>query len=221
MKNAILNMLRNPVDKGGRREIMKKSIITLSREFGSRGRYIGELLADKIGYKIYDREISLRVAEISSLDPEFIEMQGERAASKSVFSFAFAGRTMDGQSVDDVVFNAQQKVIREIAEEGNCIIIGRNSDYILRDRDDVMHVFIYGNDPEKIQYCKDFCDARSDREAMAMIKEMDKKRALNYQYYTDQKWGAKENYDILLNSSTYGYEGCADILAKLLSIKRK
>lgn len=200
---------------------MKKSIITLSREFGSRGRYIGELLAEKIGYKIYDREISLRVAEISNLDPEFIEMQGERAASKSVFSFAFAGRTMDGQSVDDVVFNAQQKVIREIAEEGNCIIIGRNSDYILRDNPDAMHVFIYGNDPEKIQYCKDFCDARSDREAIAMIKEMDKKRTLNYQYYTDQKWGSKENYDILLNSSTYGYEGCAEILTQLLNIKRE
>ncbi len=200
---------------------MKKSIITVSREFGSRGRYIGELLAEKIGYKVYDREISLRVAEISNLDPEFIEMQGERAASKSVFSFAFAGRTMDGQSVDDVVFNAQQKVIREIAEEGNCIIIGRNSDYILRENPDTMHVFIYGDMPEKIQYCKEFCGSRTDREAIALIREMDKKRALNYQYYTDQKWGSKENYDILLNSSTYGYEGCAEILAQLLNIKAK
>lgn len=200
---------------------MKKNIITVSREFGSRGRYIGELLGERIGYKVYDREISLRVAEESSLDPDFIELQGERAASKSVFSFAFAGRTMDGQSVDDVVFNAQQKVIREIAEEGNCIIIGRNADYILRDYKNAMHIFIYGEEPEKIQYCKEFCDAKSDKAAITMMKEMDKKRALNYQYYTDQKWGNKENYDILLNSSTYGYEGCADILAEIWKMQNK
>lgn len=197
---------------------MKKNIITLSREFGSRGRYIGELLGAKLGYKVYDREISMRVAELSKLDPDFIEQQGERAASKSVFSFAFAGRTMDGQSVDDVVFNAQQQVIRGIAEEGDCIIIGRNSDYILRDYENAFHVFIYGDEPEKIQYCKDFCDARTDKEAIAMMKEMDKKRALNYQYYTDQKWGSKENYDLLLNSSSFGYDGCAEILTQILKL---
>ena len=193
---------------------MSKNIITISREFGSGGRYIGAELAKKLGYKYYDKEIILKVAEKTGFTADYIEKQGEYASSKSIFAYAFVGRTADGRSTEDYVFEAQQRIIQEIAKTEKAVIVGRCADYILQDQSDVLNVFIYGDLPQKVARITKLYD-KSEQEALAMMKEMDKKRAINYQYCTDQKWGAVRNYDIALNSSTFGYEGCVDILAAL------
>lgn len=194
---------------------MSKTIVTISREFGSGGRYIGKQLAEKLGIPFYDKEIIAKVAEKTGYAKEFIEKSGEYASSSSIFSYAFVGRTSTGLSTDDYIFMAQRKIIQEIADQGSCVIVGRCADYILKDRDDVLNVFIYGDKPEKIKRLN-LLYKMNEKEALAAIKEMDKKRSVNYQYCTDQKWGDRKNYDICLNSSSFGYDRCADIIEELM-----
>lgn len=193
---------------------MRTNIITISREFGSGGRYIGRELAEKLGVKFYDRDLIAKVAEETGFAAKFIEKHGEYASGGSIFSYGLAGRSMDGLSTSDHIFIAQKKIIRSIADEGACVIVGRCADYILKDRSDVLNVFIYGNKPEKTARITKMYD-KTEKEALAMMKEMDKKRAINYQYYTDQKWGDKRNYDLCCNSSVFGYDRCVKMLAAL------
>lgn len=193
---------------------MSKRIITISREFGSGGRYIGKQLADRLGIAFYDKDIIAKAAEESGLSKEFIESKGEHAHNKSIFSYAFVGRDLTGMSVDDYLYNIQRKIILEIAEKESCVIVGRCADYILKDRDDVLDVFIHGEKEMKVKRIHDLY-GKNEKEAIAMMADMDKKRSINYRYHTDQKWGIIGNYDITLNSSTFGYEKCVDILESI------
>lgn len=195
---------------------MSKRIITISREFGSGGRYIGQLLAEELGYKYYDKNLIEKVAKETGFDEEYIEKRGEYANGSSLLSYIFSSRTSTGMSVDDYVFNAQKKIIKEIADGQPCVIVGRCADFILRDRDDVLDVFIMGEMPEKIKrVCKSY-DV-DQIQAEKMIKDMDKKREINYQYCTERKWAMSKNYDLCLNSSQIGYEGCVAIIKKFLA----
>ena len=141
---------------------MAKRIITISREFGSGGRFIGEEVAKKLGIAYYDKNIIYEIAETSGLSPEYIRENAELSPKKGLFAYAFAGRDITGKSVADMVYEAQRKVILKLVEKEPCVIIGRNADYILKDRDDVLNVFIHGNMPEKIQR---ICRLYNDREA--------------------------------------------------------
>ena len=130
---------------------MKKRIITISREFGSGGRFIGEEVAKKLGIAYYDKNIINEIAEKSGLSPEYVQESAELSPKKGLFAYAFAGRDITGKSIEDIVYEAQRKVILDLADRESCVIIGRNADYILKDRDDVLNVFIHGNMPEKTQ----------------------------------------------------------------------
>lgn len=190
---------------------MVKKIITISREFGSGGRFIGEEVAKKLGVAYYDKDIIGQIAEQSGLSPEYIKVNAELSPKKGLFAYAFSGRDLTGKSVEDMVYEAQRKVIREIAEKESCVIIGRNADFILRDRDDVLNVFIYGNMPEKVQrICKLYDVTEAD--AVKMINDTDKRRRTNYNFYTEQKWGMAGNYTLSLNSSVLGYDMCRKII---------
>ena len=130
---------------------MAKRIITISREFGSGGRFIGEEVAKKLGISYYDKNIINEIAEKSGLSPEYIQEKAELSPKKGLFAYAFAGRDITGKSLEDIVYEAQRKVILELADKESCVIIGRNADYILKDRVDVLNVFIHGDMPEKTQ----------------------------------------------------------------------
>ena len=130
---------------------MAKRIITISREFGSGGRFIGEEVAKKLGIAYYDKDIIGQIAEKSGFSTEYIKENAELSPKKGLFGYAFAGRDLTGKSVEDMVYEAQRKVILEIAEKESCVIIGRNADFILKDREDVLNVFIHGDMPEKVQ----------------------------------------------------------------------
>ena len=192
---------------------MAKRIITISREFGSGGRFIGEKVAKKLGIAYYDKNIINDIAEKSGLSPEYVQKNAELSPKKGLFAYAFAGRDITGKSVEDMVYEAQRKVILELADREPCVIIGRNADYILKDRDDVLNVYIHGDMPEKIQrICK--LHNTSEADAVKMINDIDKRRMTNYNFYTDQKWGKASNYTLCLNSSQLGYDRCEKIIVE-------
>lgn len=190
---------------------MAKRIITISREFGSGGRFIGEEVAKKLGIKYYDKDIIAQIAEQSGFSQEYITEKAELSPKKGLFAYAFSGRDVTGKSIEDMVYEAQRKVILEIAEKESCVIIGRNADFILKDKDDVLNVFIYGDMPEKLaRICKLY--HVTEEEAEKMMADIDKRRMTNYRFYTDQKWGMAKNYTLSLNSSELGYDLCEKII---------
>ena len=190
---------------------MGKRIITISREFGSGGRFIGEEVAKKLGIAYYDKNIIGQIAEKSGLSPEYIQENAELSPKKGLFAYAFSGRDITGKSVEDMVYEAQRNIILELAEKEPCVIIGRNADYILKDRDDVLNVFIHGDMPEKIQRITGLYNVE-EKEAVKMMADTDKRRRTNYNFYTDQNWGKASNYTLCLNSSQLGYDRCEMII---------
>ncbi|MDO4467020.1 MAG: cytidylate kinase-like family protein [Bacillota bacterium] len=194
---------------------MKKKVITISREYGSGGHNIAKELAKKLGYTYYDKKLIEQVAENTLLPEEYIKEYGEYEAKPNIFSNFFMSKTSKDGQLYDYLFREQKKVIEDIANKGNCVIVGRSADFYLKDRDDTLNVFIFADKP--------FCVGRTMmkenltlEEARKRIDEMNEKRRLNYKRCTKQEWGAKENYDVLLNSSHLGIDGCVEFLEKLL-----
>ena len=194
---------------------MAKRIITISREFGSGGRFIGEEVAKKLGIAYYDKNIISQIAEKSGLSPDYIQESAELSPKKGLFAYAFAGRDITGRSVEDMVYETQRKVILELADRESCVIIGRNADYILKDRDDVLNVFIHGDMLEKIQRISQLYRV-TEQEAVKMMAYTDKRRMTNYNFYTEQKWGKASNYTLSLNSSQLGYDRCEKIIMECI-----
>ena len=194
---------------------MAKRIITISREFGSGGRFIGEEVAKKLGIAYYDKNVINEIAEKSGLSPEYIQENAELSPKKGMFAYALAGRDITGRSVEDMVYEAQRKVILELAEKESCVIIGRNADYILKDRDDVLNVFIHGNMPEKTQRIIRLYNV-DEKKAVKMMADTDKRRMTNYNFYTEHKWGKASNYTLCLNSSQLGYDRCEKIIMECI-----
>lgn len=190
---------------------MAKRIITISREFGSGGRFIGEEVAKKLGIAYYDKNIIGQIAEKSGLSPEYIQENVELSPKKGLFAYAFSGRDITGKSVEDMVYEAQRNIILGLVEKEPCVIIGRNADYILKDRDDVLNVFIHGDMPEKIKRITGLYNVK-EKEAVKMMADTDKRRRTNYNFYTDQNWGKASNYTLCLNSSQLGYDRCEMII---------
>lgn len=190
---------------------MAKRIITISREFGSGGRFIGEEVAKKLGIAYYDKNIINQIAEESGLSPDYIQESAELSPKKGILAYALAGRDITGKSVEDMVYEVQRKVILELAEKEPCVIIGRNADFILKDRDDVLNVFIHGNMPEKMKRICQLYNV-SEQDAVKMMTDTDKRRMTNYNFYTDQRWGKASNYTLCLNSSQLEYDKCEEII---------
>lgn len=199
---------------------MQRKVITISREFGSGGRFIGEEVAKKLGIAYYDKNIISQIAQESGLSPEYIQEKAELAPGKGLFgkglfAYALAGRDQSGKSVEDLVYEAQRKIIIDIAEKEPCVIIGRNADFILKDRADVLNVFIHGDMPQKTErICKLY--HVDEQNAVEMMTDIDKRRMTNYNFYTDQKWGKASNYTLSLNSSQLGFEMCEQIIMNII-----
>ena len=194
---------------------MSFKIITISREFGSGGRFIGEQIAQKCGIEFYDKKIIEHVAKELGISEQIVANQGEYAPAGSIFSYAFVGRDITGVSLSDQIFNIQQKLIKDIAQKEPCVIVGRCADYILSDRDDVLNVFIHGDTPEKIQRITRLYNVE-EQKAVKMMADTDKRRMTNYNFYTDQKWGKASNYTLCLNSSKLGYDRCEKIIMECI-----
>ena len=174
-------------------------------------RIMREEIARKLGIAYYDKEIIMQISENSGLSSEIIAEKAELSPKKGFFSYAFIGRDMSGKSLEDIIYQEQRKIILSIAEKESCVIIGRNADFILKDRDDVLNVFIHGNVPHKTErICRLY--QIDESAAMKMMQDVDKRRSMNYSFYTEQKWGMASNYTLSLNSSELGYEMCEKMI---------
>lgn len=197
---------------------MSTNIITISREFGSGGRTIAKMVAEKLGYKFYDKALVERIAEESGYSPDFIETRGEDASSTSSFLFNLArsgaGGNLDGgPGISDRLYVYQSNVIKKIAEEGPCVIVGRCSDYVLKERKDALHVFIRAEKSFRADRIVRLY-GESDLAPYKRLDEKDKKRIVYYNNYTGQSWGYCGNYDLCLNSGKLGIEACAEAIVK-------
>jgi len=203
---------------------MEKKIITISREFGSGGRTIGRMVAEKLGIPFYDKELVEQVALESGFAPTFVEEHGEHSPGKSFFSYAFAPQgipgVMNGLSSADFLWHIQCNVILQLAEKGPCVIVGRNADYILKDRADCIHAYIHADIPFRADRIVRLY-GESEKSPEARLHEKDKRRRVNYQHYTGRDWGTAQNYDICLNSAKIGIEECADIIVKMVNDSKK
>ncbi len=192
-------------------------VITISREFGSGGRTVGKLVAEKLGIPCYDQEIIQKIAQESGYCEEFIAEKTEKPHSK-LFGNTFAYRDHYGNSIQDKIWLAQLKAIVEVANKGPCVIVGRCADYILEGTSDLIKVFIHADTKAKAERIVEQY-GESDLAPEKRLKEKDKRRAAYYQVNTDRKWGDIKNYDITLSTSSLGIERCADIIAELYKSK--
>lgn len=190
-----------------------KNIITISREFGSGGRSIGKEVAKKLGYSYYDKELIEKIAEVSGFSREYIEEKGEYSPSGR-FSYAFVGRAVNGMSAEDYLWKKQREVILEIAKKEQCVIVGRCADYILRDREDCLNVFIHADIEKRADRIVNLY-GETDLKPEKRLQDKDKKRRMNYKYYTDRQWGLAKNYHLTLDSGVLGIERCEDMIVRL------
>ena len=197
--------------------MLEKRIITISRELGSGGNSVGKLLADKLGIKFYNRELVEHIAAESGFTREFVRKNTENSKAKGFLRYLF-GTTentdaMNGLSTEDFLWLCQYKVISRLAEESPCVIVGRNADYILRDRQDTLNVFIHADmNFRKKRICHLY--GIGPKAAEQKIQDTDRLRRNNYKRYSSQDWGMAQNYDLCLSSSELGIDLCAELVAQ-------
>jgi len=200
---------------------MEKFIIAISREYGSGGRHIGELLSTDLGIPFYDKEIIQMASEKSGLSPGFIEKSDESIPNTFLHNLKYSGYTSyDSISfydtpVTDKVFLAQSSVIKELASKGNCVIVGRCADYVLRDNPSLVTIFIRGVLEDRVRHAVKHYGLPEEN-ASEKIKRIDKSRTNYYKYYTSRQWGNINNFDLVINSSFTGVGSAVEIIKTML-----
>lgn len=189
-------------------------IITISRQFGSGGSEIGRKTAKLLGVPYYDKTIIDVTAKESGFDPAYIQRAEQTTTTSFLYNLAMNG--MYTQPLTDQLFAAECRVIKALADKGPCVIVGRCSDYILRDYYSCFNVFVHSSDKFRIARITEH-DGISEAEAAELIKQKDKARSRHYKYYTEKVWGASVNYDLCVNTATCGIDAAAEIIARLAS----
>lgn len=197
-------------------KLSKQIVITLSREYGSGGRYVGRLIADKLGIKLYDKDFVIKVAEETGLSQEYIE---ENEQKRSAFAPLNNGYYSEFNNSDEL-FAKESELIKEIADKESCVIIGRCADSILADRKNVVKVFVYSNMEDKIERAIKYYNMDKEK-AEKEIERIDKQRGNHYKYYTGKEWKDFSNYDICVNSDALGVEKTADMICEMVEEKEK
>lgn len=199
---------------------MTKRVITIGRQFGSGGHSIGKAVAERLGIPCYDKEILGKIAAQTGFSSRFVEENGEYATAGNslLWSLVMSKKTgvIPEENPSDAIYFAQAKVIRELAKKESCVIVGRCSDYILRDRTDCLHVFICADKRIRVKrILEQYGD--SGKPIDKRIDDKDARRRIYYSHYTDRIWGAPENYHLTLNSGALGEEACIQTILKLFA----
>ena len=189
----------------------KHIVITIAREYGSGGRYVGRLIADKLGIKLYDQEFVSNIAKETGLSEKYIQENEQKRNILDVINSGY----YSGLNNADELFIKEAELIKKVANRESCVIIGRCSDFILKDRKDVVNIFIYSEMEEKINRATKIYGLKKEK-ATKEIERIDKLRANHYKYYTGNSWGDKTNYDICLNSDKLGVDKTADIICNMI-----
>ena len=196
-------------------------IITIGRQYGSGGRRLAQMLSEHYNIPLYDKDLINRVSEETGIAGEFFKKVDEKPTdsffSMILNSFSYGSSCGCGDSVlsGNSLFCMQSKVIRQIASEGDCIFVGRCADYILRDREDVISIFITADFKDRVSRVAEY-EGISEQQAKDVINKADKTRAAYYDFYTEKKWGVAGSYDICLNSSKIGLENCKQIVTQII-----
>ena len=213
-KSEISNSLVD--DTSTDNKLNKHMVITISREYGSGGRYVGRLVADKLGIKLYDKDFIEKLAAKTGLSGEYIENNEQKRNSLEIFNSGY----YSGLNNSDELFIKESELIKEVVEQESCVIIGRCADFILKDRNDVIKVFIYSSSENKLKRVTEIYGIEKSR-AEKEIKRINKLRANHYKYYTGKEWNNNSNYDICINSDDLGVEKTADLICKMVEEKEK
>ncbi len=195
-------------------------IITIARQHGSAGREIAQELGKRLNIRCFDKEIVDEAANDSSICRELINSFDEKRVSPFIVETTQYPGMSHGLGLNIQVASAQFDVIKKLADKGDCIFVGRCADYILRERKDLLRVFINGDYEDKVQCIMKRQNVTEDV-AKKKIKTVDKDRASYYRYFTDQVWGEATNYDLCVNSSKFGISGTVDIIANSISDVKK
>lgn len=201
-----------------------KKIITVTRQFGSGGREIGKKLAEKLGIDFYDKELISLAAKESGVSPEVFENVDETATnslmyslSMGLYSYGNGFSSMGDLPVNDRLYILQHKIIKELAEKGPMVVVGRCADYVLSDRDDLVKVFIYADIDSRIKRAVERREIDPARAKQAVLKA-DKSRANYYSFYSGKKWGLPDNYDLCINTTNLSIEQAVDVIISYMKI---
>lgn len=179
-------------------------VITISREYGSGGRFVGKLVAEKLGISFYDKELISLSAKKSGLSEEYVELVDEKKKSGNY-----------ANNNDDRLFIAETKVIEQLAKKESCVIVGRCADYILKDNKDTIKVYLYSDDENKVKRAVKYYGL-DEIDALKQINKINKERQKHYKFYTNREWKNQNNYDLLINVDKYGVEKTADIICNFV-----
>lgn len=200
-------------------------IITITRQYGSGGHDIGKLVSEKLGINFYDKELISLVAKESGMSPEVFENADEKATNSLLYSLSVGlynygngfSSTMDDLPVNDKLYLLQHKIIKEKAESESFVVVGRCADYILKEYDNVVRVFIYADLDCRIKRAVEKKGIEQSRAKQAVTRA-DKNRANYYSFYSGQKWGNPNNYDLCINTTNLSVEQAADLILKYLEV---
>lgn len=202
-----------------------KYAITITRGYGSGGRTMGKLLAEELGINYYDRELLRLASDKSGIDEAIFDRADEKLKNSLLYKIArkeYKGEYIPPDSDDfisnDNLYNFQAKVIKGLADSESCVIVGRCADYILRDREDVVKIFVHASLEDCVARLEGMYSlSRDDLEKK--IKKIDKRRADYYKYFTKREWNNAENYDLCLNSQQLGYDKCIELVKAYLKVR--
>ena len=206
---------------------MKNFVITIGREFGSGGMDVGRLLSERLGVKVYDKELLQMASKESGLCEEIFRNHDEKPTNSFLYSLVmdtYSVSVYNASSYLDMplnhkVFLAQFDTIKNLAQKESCIIVGRCADYALAEHKNCLHVFIHADKEFRINHLMEGYQWTADK-ARDMIAKTDKKRASYYNYYSSKKWGDARSYHLTLDSGNLGIEGCVDMILKYVEIKK-
>ncbi len=198
-----------------------KNIITIGRQYGSAGHAIGALIAEKLGWTFYDKQLVELAAKNSNISDETVKHIDEKATSSLLYSLASGSYSLRGMNgplyyempLNDKLFLAQSEIIKDVASKESCVIVGRCADYVLSGVEDInlINVFIYADMDFRVKRVMDTFEI-PEKQAKDKVLKTDKQRKTYYSYYSNRDWGKMSNYDICISTSTFGIEGSADII---------
>ncbi len=204
----------------------KSTVITIGRQFGSGGRYVGRLLAEKLGIPFYDKELLSEAAKGSGICEQILEEHDEKPTRSLLFSLVTGmqshvstGAFYMDMPLNHRIFLAQFDAIRRIAAEGPCVIVGRCADYVLRDDPHTASIFVKADMPSKVDRAVKYYGIEADK-AEERIRRADKQRASYYNYYATATWGDVENYDLVVDTGVLGVEGAVELIARFLELRQ-
>ncbi|MCI6019259.1 MAG: cytidylate kinase-like family protein [Clostridiales bacterium] len=205
---------------------MKNIVITIARQYGSGGKTIGEMLAKDLGFECYSREILKMASDDSGINEQLFAKADEKLKNrffkmpKKVYDGGLISPDSDDFVSDDNLFNYQAKIIKNLAETKNCVIIGRCADFVLKDYDNVASVFVHA--PAEFNLARAMeRNSLTEKEMQRYIEKTDKYRGDYYRYYTGHEWDDAKNYDLCLDSSKLGFEGCMEAIKSYLKVRFK